>query len=326
MTNDSVLAEVRDLRKYYPIKSGLIFDRKIGEVKAIDGVSFRIFHGETLGLVGESGSGKTTVGRTLLRLEEPTDGTILIDGEEFQRMRGVKLRRMRRRLQMIFQDPQASLNPRMKVEDILAEPIVVQGTHSRRAIRDRITELLSLVGLPEQARTRYSHEFSGGQRQRIGIARALALEPSLVVCDESIASLDVSIQAQIVNLLMDLQERLGLTYLFIAHDLSMVHYISTRIAVMYLGKIMELGPKEEIRSAPLHPYTRALISAIPLPDPDAQGQGKRVTLQGDIPSPAQPPSGCVFRTRCPMAAAICARETPEYREHRQGHFVACHFV
>jgi oligopeptide transport system ATP-binding protein len=319
-----VLVEVRNLRVHFPIRAGLLLQRTVGVVKAVDGVSFQIFRGETLGLVGESGSGKTTVGRSLLRLVEPTAGEILVESEDFRAMRGERLRRMRQRLQMIFQDPQASLNPRMKVEDLIAEPLQVQRRLGRAQIRARVLELMELVGLRPQARNRYAHEFSGGQRQRIGIARALALQPDLIVCDEAIASLDVSIQAQIVNLLEDLQERLGLTYLFIAHDLSMVHHISTRVAVMYLGKIVELAPKKAILHEPLHPYTRALISAIPVPDPDAAGQ--RTALEGDIPSPARPPAGCVFSTRCPLAIARCRVEAPTYREIRPGHNVACHLV
>ena len=326
MTGQDVLVEVRGLRKTFPIRGGLILDRKIGEVKAVDGVSFQIFRGETLGLVGESGSGKTTVGRTLLRLEEPTAGEIIVAGVDFRALSGPALTRMRQRLQMIFQDPYASLNPRMKVEDLIAEPLQVQGMLVRAAIRERVFELMDLVGLSGQFRNRFPHEFSGGQRQRIGIARALALGPDLIVCDESIASLDVSIQAQIVNLLGDLQEKLGLTYLFIAHDLGMVHHISTRVAVMYLGKIMELAPKEEIRQHPLHPYTRALISAIPVPDPDVEKASRRIVLQGDIPSPSQPPEGCVFRTRCPLAVDKCRQLQPEYRQIRPGHYIACHLA
>jgi oligopeptide transport system ATP-binding protein len=321
----AVLAEIRDLKKHFPVRRSL-FSRKRGNVRAVDGVSFTIMRGGTLGLVGESGSGKTTVGRTLLRLVEPTDGAILIDGEDFRALTGSRLRNMRRRLQMVFQDPYASLNPRMKVEELIAEPLRVQGGLRPRDLRQRVRNLMELVGLPEQFIGRYAHEFSGGQRQRIGIARALALDPDLIVCDEAIASLDVSIQAQIVNLLMDLQERLGLTYLFIAHDLSMVRHISDRIAVMYLGKIMELAGTEELYRQPLHPYTQALMSAVPVPDPDVERVRKRIILEGDIPSPANPPPGCVFSTRCRFARPVCSQAVPEYREVQSGHFVSCHFA
>ena len=326
MREPANLVEVRDLRKYFPIETGLMLTRTTGSVKAVDGVSFAIRRGETLGLVGESGSGKTTVGRTLLRLKEPTGGEIMIDGENLLKLSGGKLRLMRRRMQMIFQDPYASLNPRMKVEDLIAEPLQVEARLGRTAIRNRVAELMELVGLPSHFRGRYPHEFSGGQRQRIGIARALALDPELIVCDEAIASLDVSIQAQIVNLLDALQDRLGLTYLFIAHDLSMVRHISDRIAVMYLGKIMEIADMEEIYRRPLHPYTQALLSAVPVPDPDAEQSRERIVLEGDIPSPANPPPGCVFNTRCRHAQAVCAAKVPAYREIRPGHFVACHFA
>ncbi len=320
-----VLVEVRDLKKHFPVRRRLL-SRQRDHVRAVDGVSFTIHRGQTLGLVGESGSGKTTVGRTLLRLIEPTSGAILIDGEDFRAVSGAKLRAMRRRLQMVFQDPFASLNPRMKIEDLIAEPLQVQGGLSRKDLHRRVEELMELVGLPAQFLGRYAHEFSGGQRQRIGIARALALDPDLIVCDEAIASLDVSIQAQIINLLEDLQQRLGLTYLFIAHDLSMVRHISERIAVMYLGRMMELAGKDELHARPLHPYTQALISAVPVPDPDVERLRKRVILEGDIPSPANPPPGCVFSTRCRFAQPVCSQRVPDYREIRPGHFVACHFA
>ncbi len=320
-----VLIEVRQLRTYFPIRRGLL-RTKVGDVKAVDGVSFHIRRGETLGLVGESGSGKTTVGRSLLRLQEPTAGAILVDGVDFLALSGARLRQTRRRLQMVFQDPYASLNPRMKVEHLIAEPLQIQGVLGRTAIRARVAELMDLVGLPAQARGRYAHEFSGGQRQRIGIARALALNPELIVCDEAIASLDVSIQAQIVNLLEDLQQQLGLTYLFIAHDLSMVRHISDRIAVMYLGKIMELADRDAIHERPLHPYTQALISAIPVPDPDLEAAREHIVLEGDMPSPASPPPGCVFSTRCRFAQPRCSAEVPAWREVGPGHFAACHFA
>ena len=326
MTEAEVLVSVRDLKKHFPIKGGFFTGSPTAVVKAIDGVSFDMYRGETLGLVGESGSGKTTVGRTLLRLQEPTGGEVTVAGEDFRRMSGKQLRTVRRRMQMIFQDPSASLNPRMKIEELIAEPLRIDGRLGKAAIRARVAEVMDLVGLSQQFLGRYPHEFSGGQRQRIGIARALALEPDLIVCDESIAALDVSIQAQIVNLLADLQERLGLTYLFIAHDLGMVYHISSRIAVMYLGKIMELAPKEAIRSDPLHPYTRALISAIPVPDPDIEASSRRAPLEGDIPSPASPPKGCVFSSRCPLAEERCHHEVPQYREVKAGHFVACLLV
>ena len=278
------LVEVRDLRKYFPISRGIVFARNVGEIKAVDGVSFRIFRGETLGLVGESGSGKTTVGRALLRLIEPTSGSIIVQGEDFRSLKGAKLRAVRTRMQMVFQDPYASLNPRMKVEELIDEPMRIQGELGHGQIRQRVLELLEMVGLGSDVRTRYPHEFSGGQRQRIGIARALALNPNLIVCDEAIASLDVSIQAQIVNLLADLQRTFGLAYLFIAHDLGMVRHMSDRIAVMYLGKIVELADKNEIYRRPLHPYTMALISAVPVPDPDIEAARERIVLEGEIPS------------------------------------------
>jgi oligopeptide transport system ATP-binding protein len=320
----AALVEVRNLKKHFAIASGLLFERRRGVVKAVDGVSFDIRKGETLGLVGESGSGKTTVGRTLLRLHEPTEGEISFDGEDFLKLKGGALRQVRRRTQMIFQDPYASINPRITVHDVVGEPLEAAGGFSKRQRRARVEELLELVGLDGSARNRYAHEFSGGQRQRIGIARALALSPDLIVCDEPIASLDVSIQAQIVNLLEELQERFGFTYLFIAHDLSMVRHISDRIAVMYLGKIMELASSDTIFDEPLHPYTQALISAVPVPDPEIEESRERIILKGDIPSPANPPRGCVFCTRCPVAMEICAQKAPEYREVRPGHFAACY--
>jgi oligopeptide transport system ATP-binding protein len=320
-----VLVDVQEMRTHFPIQKGL-FSRKSGAVKAVDGVSFQIRRGETLGLVGESGSGKTTVGRTLLRLQSLTGGAVLIEGEDLSKMSGKQLKAVKQRLQMIFQDPYASLNPRMSVENIVAEPLQIQGTLSRKEINARVAEIMELVGLPAHFRGRYPHEFSGGQRQRIGIARALVLEPELVVCDEAIASLDVSIQAQIVNLLMDVQERLKLTYLFIAHDLSMVRHISDRIAVMYLGKIMELADSDTICARPLHPYTQALISAVPVPDPQAESARERIVLEGDIPSPANPPAGCVFSSRCRYTRERCSAEAPAYREIHSGHFVACHFA
>jgi len=315
------LLEVDELRTWFELRRG-VFSRQRGHVKAVDGVSFTLKQGEVLGLVGESGSGKTTVGRTILRLIEPTSGAIRFEGSDVAHLRPAELREFRRRAQPIFQDPFASLDPRMRVEQIIAEPLAVHGlvanAEDRRA---QVAELLTQVGLAADHMTRYPHEFSGGQRQRIGIARALAVKPELVVADEPVSALDVSIQAQVVNLLRELQQRLGLALLFIAHDLAVVEYISDRILVMYLGKVMELAPADELCRKPKHPYTEALLSAVPVPDPDRRG--KRIVLQGDIPSPIAPPSGCVFRTRCPYAIAACAREVPDLREVSPGHFKAC---
>jgi oligopeptide transport system ATP-binding protein len=320
------LVQVQHLKKYFPITRGLIIQRHVGDIKAVDDVSFNIYQGETLGLVGETGSGKTTVGRTILRLYEPTGGQVLFEGADLTDLRGGELRHMRRRMQMIFQDPYASLNPRMTVGSIVGEPLEVHGVATGKAMRERVQELLRLVGLNPYFVNRYPHEFSGGQRQRIGIARALALNPDLIICDEPISSLDVSIQAQVVNLLEDLQEQLGLTYLFIAHDLSMVRHISDRMAVMYLGKIMELADRNEIYLNPLHPYTQALMSAVPVPDPEVEEKRRRIILEGDIPSPANPPVGCNFSTRCPVAIDICSETEPEFVEVQEGHFCACHLV
>ena len=317
------LVQVRNLKKYFPITRGLLIQRHIGDVKAVDDVSFDIYRGETLGLVGETGCGKTTVGRTLLRLYEPTAGQIIFDGVDLTRARGRQLRQMRRRMQIIFQDPYASLNPRMTVGAIVGEPLEVHGVATGKEKRERVQELLELVGLNPYFINRYPHEFSGGQRQRIGIARALALNPDLIVCDEPISSLDVSIQAQVVNLMEELQDRLGLTYLFIAHDLSMVRHISDRMAVMYLGKIVELADRDEIYLNPLHPYTRALMSAVPVPDPEVEEKRQRILLKGEIPSPAHPPRGCNFSTRCPELMDRCKEEKPPYKEVSPGHWVAC---
>ena len=319
------LVEVHDLMKHFPIRVGF-FRRHLGDIKAVDGVSFDVRPGETLGLVGESGSGKTTVGRTILRLYDPTAGQIMFDGIDISRMSMNKMRRFRRRMQMIFQDPYSSLSPRMTVGRIISEPLEVHRVGTRKGRRERVRELLSVVGLDPEYHKRYPHEFSGGQRQRIGIARALALNPDLIICDEPIASLDVSVQAQVVNLLEDLQDRLKLTYVFIAHDLSMVRHISDRVAVMYLGKIVELAGSEEIYRNTLHPYTKALMSAIPIADVDINTDRKRIILQGDIPSPANPPSGCRFHTRCHVAQEVCRREEPPYLEVHSGHYCACHFV
>ncbi|MGB9723204.1 MAG: ABC transporter ATP-binding protein [Chloroflexia bacterium] len=324
MTTGQVpLVQVRNLKKYFPITRGLLIQHHIGDVKAVDDVSFDIYRGETLGLVGETGCGKTTVGRTLLRLYEPTAGQILFDGVDLTRLRGRQLRQMRRRMQIIFQDPYASLNPRMTVGAIVGEPLEVHGVATGKEKQERVQELLELVGLNPYFVNRYPHEFSGGQRQRIGIARALALNPDLIVCDEPISSLDVSIQAQVVNLLEELQDRLGLTYLFIAHDLSMVRHISDRMAVMYLGKIVELADRDEIYLNPLHPYTQALMSAVPVPDPEVEEKRQRILLRGEIPSPAHPPKGCNFSTRCPKVMERCQEEKPPYQEVKPGHWVAC---
>lgn len=321
-----ILVQVRNLKKYFPIHTGSIIQRHVGDIKAVDDVSFDIYRGETLGLVGETGSGKTTVGRTMLRLYEPTAGRVNFDGTDIYDLNESQMRKIRVRMQMIFQDPYASLNPRMTVGSIVAAPLEVHKVATGRAKAQRIDELLHLVGLNPEFVNRYPHEFSGGQRQRIGIARALAANPELIVCDEPISSLDVSIQAQVVNLLEELQQRLNLTYLFIAHDLSMVRHISDRMAVMYLGKIVELADRDEIYLRPLHPYTQALISAVPVPDPEIAKKRRRVILQGDLPSPANPPLGCNFNTRCPLAEEICFRIDPEFLELHPGHWVACHLV
>ncbi|MES0344465.1 MAG: oligopeptide/dipeptide ABC transporter ATP-binding protein, partial [Anaerolineales bacterium] len=313
------LVSVRNLKKYFPIVRGTIIQRHVGDCKAVDDVSFDILKGETLGLVGETGCGKTTVGRTILRLYEPTDGAIIVGGVNLAEVTGGDLRRMRRQMQMIFQDPYASLNPRMTVGSIIAAPLEVHKIARGKELKERVQELLKMVGLNPYFVNRYPHEFSGGQRQRIGIARALALNPDLVICDEPISSLDVSIQAQVVNLLEELQDKLGLTYLFIAHDLSMVRHISDRMAVMYLGKIVELTDRDEIYLNPLHPYTQALMSAVPIPDPDIVETRQRIILEGDIPNPSDPPVGCNFNTRCPVAEDICFKEEPEYLEVKTGH-------
>ena len=328
MTSNSkeVLLKVNNLVKHFPITQGIIVQRQVGAVHAVDGVSFDVYKGETLGLVGESGCGKSTTGRTILQLYRPTSGEVLFEGRNLVDLKGEELRKTRRRMQMIFQDPYASLNPRMTVGEIIGEPMLIHRTHTAQEIQDRVADLLSLVGLNPAFANRYPHEFSGGQRQRIGVARALALDPSLIVCDEPISALDVSIQAQVVNLLEDLQQELGLTYLFIAHDLSMVCHISDRVAVMYLGIIVELADRDELYNNPLHPYTQALLSAVPIPDPVAESKRQRIILQGDVPSPVNPPSGCRFRTRCPLAVEVCAQKKPEFREIKPGHFVACHLV
>ncbi|MCI0521936.1 MAG: dipeptide ABC transporter ATP-binding protein [Chloroflexi bacterium] len=324
--NDTPLLKVDHLVKHFPIFQGLIFQKQVGAVHAVDDISFEVRKGETLGLVGESGCGKSTTGRTILQLYKPTSGKVFFEGTELNTLKPNDMRRMRRRMQMIFQDPYASLNPRMLVGDIIGEPLVIHNVAQGKEVLDRVEELLGLVGLNPSFANRYPHEFSGGQRQRIGIARALALEPSLVVCDEPISALDVSIQAQVVNLLEDLQAQMGLTYLFIAHDLSMVRHISDRVAVMYLGIIVELTGKKELYTNPLHPYTQALLSAVPVPDPMVEEKRRRIILEGDVPSPINPPSGCRFRTRCALAGSICAEKTPEWRQVSPDHWVACHMV
>ncbi len=323
--NNEVLLHVDNLMMHFPIYRG-VFQRQVGAVRAVDGVSFDVKKGETLGLVGESGCGKSTTGRTILQLYKPTAGKVEFEGSNLVTLKRENMRLMRRKMQMIFQDPYASLNPRMTVGQLVAEPMMVHNVATGEEINKRVEQLLELVKLNPAFSTRYPHEFSGGQRQRIGVARALALNPSFIICDEPISALDVSIQAQVVNLLEELQSQFGLTYLFIAHDLSMVRHISDRVAVMYLGVIVELAEREELYNNPLHPYTQALLSAVPIPDPIADAKRKRVILEGDVPSPANPPSGCRFRTRCPIAQAQCAESRPEFREARPGHFVACHLV
>ena len=319
------LIEVADLTKHFPIMRGVL-RRQVGSVRAVDGLDFEIQERETLGLVGESGCGKSTAGRVILRLYDATAGRVAFRGEDIGQLRGEPLRRLRRRMQMVFQDPQDSLNPRMTVGSIVGEPLVEHGIAKGRALEERVDALLDSVGLSPRFANRYPHEFSGGQRQRIGIARALALEPEFIVCDEPIAALDVSIQAQVVNLLQDLQERLGLTYLFISHDLGMVRHIADRVAVMYLGKIVELAPSAELYARPLHPYTRALLSAAPVHDPELEERRERIILTGDVPSPADPPPGCRFNTRCPMATPECSAREPQWRELQPGHHVACHYA
>jgi oligopeptide transport system ATP-binding protein len=322
-TNDPIL-KVENLKMYFPIKRGVI-QRTVGYVHAVDDVSFEVRKGETLGLVGESGCGKTTTGRTILQLYKATEGHVFFQGKDLTTLHGEEMRLMRRKIQMIFQDPYASLNPRMTVEQIVGEPLVVHGLARGNEIREKVKQLLTMVGLNPAYVDRYPHEFSGGQRQRIGVARAISLEPDLIVCDEPISALDVSIQAQVVNLLEDLQKELGLTYVFIAHDLSMVRHISTRVIVMYLGILVELADRKTLYDNPLHPYSIGLLSAVPIPDPLVEEKRERIILKGDVPSPINPPSGCRFRTRCPLAQQLCADERPEWKEVEPDHFVACHY-
>jgi oligopeptide transport system ATP-binding protein len=326
MTNSQPLIEVKNLTKHFPVTRGVIFQSRVGTVRAVDGITFSIARGETLGLVGESGCGKTTAGRTLLGLYPATDGEVRIDGHDLRKARGAEMMIIRRKAQIIFQDPYASLNPRWTVSAIIGEPLRVHRLLPEKERVERVRELLRLVGLSPSHLNRFPHEFSGGQRQRIGVARALASDPKFIVCDEPISALDVSIQAQVVNLLEDLQDQFGLTYLFIAHDLSMVRHICDRVAVMYLGVIVELGDRDELYENPLHPYTQALLTAVPIPNPKKDRARRRTTLQGEIPSPLNPPAGCRFHPRCPIAKSHCSERVPEWREARPGHWVACHEV
>jgi oligopeptide transport system ATP-binding protein len=326
-SGDGVLLRVENLVKHFPIAHGALFQRQSRVVHAVDGISFDLRRGETLGLVGESGCGKSTAGRTILQLYQPTAGAVYFDGVDLVKLKREELRQMRRKMQIIFQDPYASLNPRMTVGEIISDPILVyREAQSRKEIDEKVQELLRLVRLDPSHTSRYPHEFSGGQRQRIGVARALALHPELIVCDEPISALDVSIQAQVVNLLVELQAKFGLTYLFIAHDLAMVRHLCNRVAVMYLGVLMELAESNELYTRPLHPYTQALLSAVPIPDPRIEAKRQRIILKGEVPNPINPPTGCRFHTRCPIAFERCPREVPEWREIHAGHFVACHAV
>lgn len=328
IASDDHILEVTNLKKHFPISAGIVFQRQVGAVRAVDGVSFHVVRGETLGLVGESGCGKSTTGRTILQLYRPTEGSVKFEGQELSTMAGNELRQMRRKMQIIFQDPFASLNPRMTVGSIVSEPLQIHKIYSNKKERQQFVEqLMEKVGLNPYFINRYPHEFSGGQRQRIGIARALALEPSFIVADEPISALDVSIQAQVVNLMEELQNELNLTYLFIAHDLSMVRHICDRVAVMYLGKIVELGPVDEVYENPQHPYTQALLSAVPVPDPMVEENRQRIIITGDLPNPANPPTGCNFNTRCPVSVDLCFEEPdPPLIEVRPKHYVSCHRV
>jgi len=327
MPENEILLEVKGLRMWFPVTQGILFQRHIADIKAVDGLSFFIRRGETLGLVGESGCGKSTTGRSILQLYRPTDGEVFFEGQNLCKLKGEELRRTRRKMQMIFQDPYASLNPRMTVGDIVGEPLEVHNILKGKALRERVGELLETVGLNRYFINRYPHEFSGGQRQRIGVARALAVHPDFIVCDEPVSALDVSIQAQIINLLEELQQQFHLTYLFIAHDLSVVRHISDRVAVMYLGKIVELTTRKELYENPLHPYTQALLSAVPIPDPVVEEKRKRIILKGDVPSPRDPPKGCHFHTRCELAMpGTCDVNEPEFRNVGKEHWVGCYRV
>lgn len=319
----NVLLKVEDLKKYFPIRTGL-FSRKTGDVKAVDGVSFEVFEGETLGIVGESGCGKSTTGRVIMRLHEATDGRVTFDGLELNSLSNDAMRKVRRDIQMVFQDPYASLNPRHSIGKILEEPLIVHGIGTAAERKKKVIEFLEVVGLSAYHAKRYPHQFSGGQRQRIGIARALMTNPKLIIADEPVSALDVSIQAQVLNLMKRLQEDLNLTYIFIAHDLGVVRHISDRVGVMYLGKMVELSNSEELYANPLHPYTQALLSAVPVPDPGFERD--QILLKGDIPSPADPPTGCTFHTRCPQAIELCKQQVPQFLEVKSGHYVACHLV
>lgn len=320
-----LLLEVKNLKMYFPVTQGIIFQKLVGEVKAVDDISFFMRKGETLGLVGESGCGKTTTGRCILQLTRPTSGRIIFEGDDITKYGADKLRQVRKKIQVIFQDPYSSLNPRMTIGNIIGEgPSVHKITENPSATMDRVNELLTLAGLPTNIHTRYPHELSGGQRQRVGIARALSMNPLFIVCDEAVSALDVSIQAQIINLLEELQDKFGLTYLFIAHDLSVVRHISDRVAVMYLGHIVELADSLMLYEAPMHPYTQALLSAVPIPDPVVEHQREPIILTGEVPSPLNPPAGCVFHPRCPAATDLCRNEIPIYEEKRPDHWVACH--
>ncbi|MDF0728615.1 dipeptide ABC transporter ATP-binding protein [Cytobacillus sp. S13-E01] len=332
LENDSVLTkektssilELQNVKKHFPIKAGLL-QRTVGQVKAVDGISLKINKGETIGIVGESGCGKSTAGRTIIRLYEPTEGQIIFKGKDISHMSENELRKtVRKDIQMIFQDPFATLNPRKTLRSIIKEPMVTHNLYANKERDEKVQELLETVGLNASFINRYPHEFSGGQRQRIGIARALALKPEMIIADEAVSALDVSIQAQIINLMQDLQKDFGLTYIFISHDLSVVRHISDRVGVMYLGKMMELAPKESLYANPLHPYTQALLSAVPVPRKKGTIKRERIVLKGELPSPANPPSGCVFHTRCPAATDICRQLIPEFREVENEHFVACH--
>jgi len=324
-SNDhEVLLDVDDLYMHFPLTQGILFQRKVGAVQAVDGLTFNVRKGETLGLVGESGCGKSTTGRAILQLYKPTGGAVNFQGKDLTKLDGGEMRKMRRHLQMIFQDPYASLNPRMTVGSIISEPMQIHNLVPKRQRNERVQELLQTVGLNPYFANRYPHEFSGGQRQRIGVARALAASPAFIVADEPVSALDVSIQAQIINLLEELQEQFGLTYLFIAHDLSVVRHISDRVAVMYLGKMVELADRNAIYDDPLHPYTKALLSAVPVPDPIVEKKRERIILTGDVPSPINPPSGCHFHTRCPYAMEVCKKIEPKFVDQGGGHYVACH--